>query len=154
MTFQLEPLAPDTDPDRFAAQLAPGFGGDTTEAREILAETCDLLTRDPRPDPWGSYLVRLNGRAIGICAFKSAPTQNEEVEIAYMTFPDFQGRGHATATIAALVEIAEAEGVAPFALTLPEENGSNTALRRNGFVYAGEVEDPNDGLVWRWEKGA
>jgi len=152
-SLELVPFGRDTDPERFAAQLAPGFGGDTEAAHEILAETCALLIRDPRPHPWGAYLVRLNNRAIGLCAFKTAPTCDGEVEIAYMTFPDFQGRGHATATIAALVEIAEAEGVAPFALTLPEENGSNTALRRNGFVYAGEVDDPDDGLVWRWEKG-
>jgi RimJ/RimL family protein N-acetyltransferase len=151
--LELLPFGRDTDPETFAAALAPGFGGDEALAHEILAETCALLIRDPRPDPWGSYLVRLNGRAIGIGAFKSAPTPAGEVEIAYMTFPDYQGRGHATATIAALVEIAEREGASPFALTLPEENGSNTALRRNGFVYAGEVDDPEDGLVWRWEKG-
>ena len=60
----------------------------------------------------------------------------------------------ATATIALLAEVAVKAGVRPIALTLPEENASNKALRRNGFVYAGEVMDPEDGLVWRWEKGA
>ncbi|MBV9883813.1 MAG: GNAT family N-acetyltransferase [Sphingomonadaceae bacterium] len=152
MPLSLNPIAPRTDPDLFAATLAPGFGGDEGPAREILAQTVALLTRDPRPDPWGSYLVELDGTPIGIAAFKSAPNQEGEVELAYMTFPAFEGRGHATATIAALVEIAEAAGAAPTALTLPEENASNKALRRNGFVYAGEVIDPEDGLVWRWEK--
>ena len=152
MTLELVPFARDTDPEAFAAALAPGFGGDEGPAREILAETCALLTRDPRPDPWGSYVVHLSGRPIGIAAFKSAPAADGEVEIAYMTFPAFEGRGHATETIAALVEIAEAEGAAPIAHTLPEENASNRALRRNGFVYAGEVDDPEDGLIWRWVK--
>ena len=152
MRLELIPFAKDTDPEAFATALAPGFGGDEGPAREILAETCALLTRDPRPDPWGSYVVRLGRRAIGIAAFKSAPTPDGEVEIAYMTFPAFEGRGHATATIAALVEIAEAARTVPIAHTVPEENGSNTALRRNGFVYAGEVDDPEDGLIWRWEK--
>ena len=69
-----------------------------------------------------------------------------------MTFPAYEGCGHAGRTIAALVRIAEAGGAAPIAHTLPEENPSNKALRRNGFTYAGEVEDPEDGLVWRWEK--
>jgi RimJ/RimL family protein N-acetyltransferase len=36
--------------------------------------------------------------------------------------------------------------------TLPEENASNRALRRNGFTFSGEVDDPEDGLIWRWEK--
>ena len=152
MKVNLVPLATDVDPESFAAALAPGFGGDEGPAREILAETIALLTRDPRPDPWGSYVVQRAGRPIGVAAFKSAPDADGEVEIAYMTFPAYEGRGHATATIAALVEIAEAAGAFPFAHTLPEENGSNTALRRNNFVYAGDVDDPEDGLVWRWVK--
>jgi [ribosomal protein S5]-alanine N-acetyltransferase len=152
VTLELVPFAEGTDPAEFAAALAPGFGGDEGPAREILAETCALLTRDPRPAPWGSYVVHLDGRPIGIAAFKSAPAPDGEVEIAYMTFPAYEGRGHATATIAALVRIAEAAGAAPIAHTLPEENASNKALRRNGFAYAGELDDPEDGLVWRWEK--
>ena len=75
------------------------------------------------------------------------------VEIAYMTFPAFEGQGHATAMAAALVEIAESAGAAmAIAHTLPEENASNRALQRNGFSYAGEVMDPEDGLIWRWER--
>ena len=152
MTHELVPLDPGIDPDAFAAALAPGFGGEEGPAREILAQTCALLTRDPRPDPWGSYVVHLDGRPIGVAAFKSAPTPEGEVELAYMTFPAFEGRGHATRTVAALTAIAEAAGALPIAHTLPEENASNNALRRNGFTYAGEVDDPEDGLVWRWEK--
>jgi RimJ/RimL family protein N-acetyltransferase len=152
VTLTLVPLAGDVDPEAFAAALAPGFGGDEGPAREILAETISLLTRDPRPDPWGSYLIHLDGWPIGVGAFKSAPDESGEVEIAYMTFPAFEGRGHAGATIAALVAIAETAGAVPIAHTLPEENASNKALRRNGFAYAGEVMDPEDGLIWRWEK--
>ena len=152
MTLTLKPFAEGTDPEVFAAALAPAFGGDEGPAREILAQTCALLTRDPRPAPWGSYLVDLDGAPIGIAAFKSAPTPAGEVELAYMTFPAYEGRGHATATVAALAGIAEAAGAAPIAHTLPEENASNKALRRNGFTFAGEVQDPEDGLVWRWEK--
>jgi hypothetical protein len=108
VTLELVPFAEGTDPAEFATALAPGFDGDEGPAREILAETCALLTRDPRPAPWGSYVVHLDGRPIGIAAFKSAPAPDGGVEIAYMTFPAYEGRGHATATIAALVEIAEA----------------------------------------------
>ncbi|HEV2816111.1 MAG TPA: GNAT family N-acetyltransferase [Allosphingosinicella sp.] len=151
MTLRLEPIAPGTDPDRFAAELAPAFGGAEGPAREILAQTVTLLTKDPRPDPWGSYLARLDGEPIGICAFKSAP-RDGEAELAYMTFPGFEGRGHAGEMIALLAAIADEAGVLPIAHTLPEENPSNRALRRNGFAFAGAVEDPEDGLVWRWER--
>jgi RimJ/RimL family protein N-acetyltransferase len=152
MTLRLDPIAAGTDPDRFAAELAPAFGGDEGPAREMLAQTVALLTRDPRPDPWGSYLARLDGQAIGLCAFKSAPAAAGEAELAYMTFPAFEGRGHAAAMIALLAGIADAAGVLPIAHTLPVENASNKALRRNGFAFAGAVEDPEDGLVWRWER--
>ena len=70
-----------------------------------------------------------------------------------MTFPAFEGRGHASAMAAALFEIARAAG-APLVIahTLPEENASTRALRRNSFIFAGETIDPEDGLVWRWER--
>lgn len=154
MTLALRPFPLEVDPDAFAEELAPAFGGEEGPAREILGQTIELLARDPRPDPWGSYVVQLDGAPVGVAAFKSAPTASGEVEIAYMTFPAFEGCGHATGTIALLVEVAVAAGARPIALTLPEENASNRALRRNRFVYAGEVIDPEDGLVWRWERPA
>lgn len=151
MTLSLRPFPLEVNPDNFAAELAPAFGGDEAPARAILSQTIDLLARDPRPDPWGSYVVEHDGQPVGVAAFKAAPDPAGEVEIAYMTFPAFEGRGHATATIALLVALATRAGARPIALTLPEENASNRALRRNGFRHAGEMIDPEDGLVWRWE---
>ena len=90
---------------------------------------------------------------VGTCAFKSAPDAVRCVEIAYMTFPAFESMGHATRMAALLVEIAVAGGAAAaIAHTLPEENASTRVLRRNGFGFAGEAQDPEDGLVWRWER--
>jgi ribosomal-protein-alanine N-acetyltransferase len=154
VTLTLVPVAPDMDPADRAISLAPGFGGDPKPAREMLAQTIALLTRDPRPDPWGCYLARSDGTFVGTCAFKSAPDAAGEVEIAYMTFPAFEGRGHATAMAAALVQTAEAAGARPIAHTLPAENASTRVLCRNDFAFAGEVTDPEDGLVWRWERRA
>lgn len=151
MTLALRPFPLGIDPDAFAAELAPAFGGDEGPAREILAQTINLLDAEPRPDPWGSYVVERDGQPVGVGAFKAAPAESGDVEIAYMTFPAFEGHGYATATAAALAEIAVGAGARPIAHTLPEENASTRALRRNGFVFAGEVIDPEDGLVWRWE---
>jgi RimJ/RimL family protein N-acetyltransferase len=36
--------------------------------------------------------------------------------------------------------------------TLPEENASTRVLAKCGFRQVGEMVDPEDGLVWRWEK--
>jgi [ribosomal protein S5]-alanine N-acetyltransferase len=153
VNLELRQIAPDADPERLAQDLAPGFGGDVSPARELLEQTLQLLASDPRPHPWGCYLASVDGATIGTCAFKAAPDPSNRDEIAYMTFPAFEGRGHATAMAAALAGIAAAAGAATaIAHTLPEENASTRVLRRNGFGFAGEAQDPEDGLIWRWEK--
>lgn len=153
MTFRLAPVPIDSDLDALAASLAPGFGGDPAAGRELLAQTLALLTAQPRPDPWGCYLAYDRDAAVGTCAFKAAPDAAGTVEIAYMTFPAFERRGYATAMAGALFGVARAGG-APLVIahTLPEENASTRALSRLSFVNAGETIDPEDGLVWRWER--
>ena len=152
MTLRLVPIGADADTEGLAAELAPAFGGDLAAAREILVQTVEFLAREPRPDPWGSYLAYAGETAVATGAFKSAP-ESGTVEIAYMTFPACEGRGYARAMVAALASIAIEHGASLIvAHTLPEENASNRALRSGGFAFAGEVSDPEDGLVWRWEK--
>lgn len=153
MTLRLVPIAGDADAALLANELAPAFGGDPEGALEVLTQTVELLTRDPRPDPWGSYLAHDGDIPVGLCAFKAAPDAAGAVEIAYMTFPAFEGRGHAVAMAAELTEMAFAAG-APLVVahTLPEETASSRALRRNGFIFAGDRVDPEDGPVWRWER--
>lgn len=152
-SLALEPIAADADVAALVEALLPAFLGEEALAREVLTQTVNLLTRDPRPAPWGSYLAFARDSAVGLCAFKAAPDPAGTVEIAYMTFPAFEGRGYATAMAGALTRIAfEAGSPLVIAHTLPQENASNRALRRNGFAFAGETIDPEDGLVWRWEK--
>lgn len=152
MTLRLVPLDPGDDVDALAETLAPGFHGDTAGPREILEQIFAMHEADPRPAPWGSYLAYDADLCVGTCAFKAAPDPAGAVEIAYFTFPAFEARGHATAMAAALSEIALASGArVVVAHTLPAENASNRALRRNGFAFAGDVVDPEDGPVWRWE---
>jgi RimJ/RimL family protein N-acetyltransferase len=153
MRLELAPIAAETDPAALAERLVPSFGGDEAAARDIIVQTLDFLTRVPRPEPWGSYLATSDDVPVAIGAFKAAPDDTGIVEIAYMTFPKYEGRGHASATIASLYRLAcAAEARVIVAHTLPEENASNRALRRNGFAFAGETIDPEDGLVWRWER--
>jgi ribosomal-protein-alanine N-acetyltransferase len=89
---------------------------------------------------------------IGTCAFKGAPTKEKTVEIAYFTFPEFEGKGYATAMASLLIHAArsspEVERV--IAHTLPETNASTRILQKVGMQFAGEVVDPEDGRVWRW----
>jgi RimJ/RimL family protein N-acetyltransferase len=153
VTLRLVPIGADADTEALAEQLAAGFGGDPAAAREILVQTVEFLTRVPRPDPWGSYIGYAGETPVAFGAFKSAPEGSGTVEIAYMTFPAHEGNGYARAMVPTLYSMAIENGAAlVVAHTLPEENASNRALRSSGFDFAGEVSDPEDGLVWRWEK--
>ena len=113
----------------------------------------------PPPDPWrhGFFLVeRARGEVIGSAGFKGPPDAAGMVEIAYGVVPSVEGRGYATEAAGALVRFAAADRRVRVirAHTLPELNASTRVLRKCGFVHIGEVIDPEDGPVWRWERSA
>jgi RimJ/RimL family protein N-acetyltransferase len=119
------------------------------EWAEPLAE---IAAEEQRP-PWCSYAVRREGALVGLGGFKGEPGERGQVEISYLTFQPAEGQGVASATAAALVNIARNAGAPTIcAHTLAQESGSTAVLRRNGFLFAGEATDPEDGPVWRWEK--
>lgn len=136
---------------------APGLremfaGGDTSPA------WLEALRVSRAPDPWrhGFFVVDGEARAaIGMAAFKGPADPDGTVEIAYGIAPGFQGRGHATAAAAALVAFAFAAPEVKLvrAHTLPVANASTRVLARCGFGRVGDVVDPDDGPVWRWERG-
>jgi RimJ/RimL family protein N-acetyltransferase len=68
--------------------------------------------------------------------------------------PGSEGRGYATEAAAALVDFAQRDARVRVvrAHTLPERNASTRVLTKCGFELRGEVIDPEDGLVWRWER--
>lgn len=119
----------------------------------------DWLARLNKPDAdlWTlgfTMTDRVTGEAVGQCGFKSPPTVDGVVEIAYLVEPGQQGKGFATAAAGALTAFALSSGRVRIvrAHTLPEHNASTRVLQKNGFRHLGEVIDPEDGPVWRWEK--
>ena len=101
--------------------------------------------------PWICYLVMFQDECIGMCGFKGRPIENK-VEIAYGTFPPYEGKGIATEVCKRLIRIAQDEdmNVIITARTLPEKNASTTVLTKNGFELMGTVIDPEDGEVFEW----
>jgi ribosomal-protein-alanine N-acetyltransferase len=107
-------------------------------------------------NPWthGFAVVQpASGTVVGMCAYKGPPDPDGAVEIAYGINPEYQGRGYATEVAGALVAFAFGNGQVRLvcAHTRPEENASTHVLTKCGFEWIGEVMDPEDGLVWRWE---
>ena len=120
----------------------------------VVHTTARMVARNGAPRPWRGYLgVTPEHGAVGTCGFKSAPADGE-VELAYFTFPLFEGRGLGKQMAARLVEIARASQAVStlVALTRPETSKSTSVLQALGFSNTGEAHDPSDGLVWRWEK--
>jgi [ribosomal protein S5]-alanine N-acetyltransferase len=109
-------------------------------------------------DPWryGFFVVHRETRTIiGSAGFKGPPDASGMVEIAYGIVPSFQGQGYATEAAAALVAFAFASERVQVvrAHTLPIANASTHVLAKCGFRCTGTVVDPEDGPVWRWERG-
>ncbi len=129
------------------------------EKAQLSAEWLALVRGAASADPWihGFSLVLRDGDVvIGNAGFKGPPGADGVVEIAYGVAPEHQGKGYATEAAQALATYAFAIGRVRVvrAHTLPEPNASARVLTKCGFHRIGEVIDPEDGLVWRWEKSA
>jgi [ribosomal protein S5]-alanine N-acetyltransferase len=134
--------------DALAAEPVPEA---TPLSRAVLAANASMYRHSGFHPPWVAYLVVDKERCVGTCAFKGAPHENR-VEIAYFTFPEYEGQGFATQMAEALVGIARAQipEITVTAQTLREENASTRILARLGFKRVGTVEDDEAGLVWEW----
>jgi len=75
-------------------------------------------------------------------------------EWLYGVTPDQQGKGYATEAAEALVSYAFGRDQVRLvrAHTFAAANVSARVLTKCGFKAVGEVIDPEDGLVWRWER--
>lgn len=107
-------------------------------------------------DPWThmfAMVERSSGSVIGGCGYKGPPGPDRIVEVAYGVDPNYQGRGYATEAARALVAHALGTGLVSLvrAHTPPGPGASTRVLAKCGFELVGEVVDPEDGLVWRWE---
>ena len=129
----------------------------TSEKAELSADWLERLRVFTPADSWtlGFSLVHLDSdTVVGTCGFKGPPDADGVVEIAYGVAPEYQGKGYATEAAQALTEYAFSRGKVRVvrAHTRPEPNASTRVLTKCGFRRIGEVIDPEDGLVWRWEK--
>jgi RimJ/RimL family protein N-acetyltransferase len=130
---------------------------DPSQKAQLSADWLARLDASTSADPWthGFFFAhRDSGIVVGKGGFKGPPAADGVVEIAYAVDPDHQGKGYATEAAEALATYAFSRGQVRVvrAHTLPEPNASTRVLTKCGFRRVGEVMDPVDGLVWRWER--
>jgi ribosomal-protein-alanine N-acetyltransferase len=124
---------------------------------EVSPDWIAQLRAAPSPHPWThsfAIVLKASGTVIGSCGYKGPPSSDRVVEIAYGVNADQQGRGYATEAAEALTRYALENPQVRLvcAHTRPEENASTRVLTKCGFRQVGEVNDPEDGFVWRWER--
>ena len=123
---------------------------------EISPDWLARIRTATSPDPWThgfAIMHRASGATIGSCGYKGPPDVDQTVEIAYGIDPAYQGRGYATEAARALVEYAMGNDQVRVvrAHTRPDGKTSMRVLGKLRFRCVGEVVDPEDGLVLRWE---
>jgi len=124
---------------------------------EVSADWIARVRNSKAPDPWTygyEILLQRQGVSIGSAGFKGPPDSNGMVEIAYMIEPAYQGRGYATEAAQGLVGFALADQRVRLvcAHTRTDNSSSIRVLEKCNFHCVGEVMDPEDGLVLRFER--
>lgn len=143
MQFELIPIPEDT------AELRLKF---TSEHCRNLFDMWDTYYKAiGYHAPWVGYLALKDGVPVGSGAFTGRPVDGE-VEVSYWAFQEFEGQGLGTDICKELVRLALMHDpkLKVFAKTMPQENASTNILRKNGFEYAGDVEDHEIGKAWKW----
>jgi RimJ/RimL family protein N-acetyltransferase len=103
---------------------------------------------------WLCYLpvLKEENMLVGSCGYKGDPV-NGMIEIGYEVARDYRGNGLATEMAEHLIKYALLDPAIEYvqAHTLAEVNESGTVLRKCGMQKMEELEDPEDGKIWRWE---
>ncbi|MEJ7639876.1 MAG: GNAT family N-acetyltransferase [Singulisphaera sp.] len=142
--------------ERIGLRAAEGLR-DFFASDEVSPAWLAQLRASPVADPWVhgfAVIHRGSGEVIGSAGFKGPPDEKGMVEIAYGIVPGYQGQGYATEATTALLAFAFGDGRVNLvrAHTFSGHNASTRVLTKCRFESIGEVVDPEDGPVWRWER--
>lgn len=119
---------------------------------EACADVREHYARNGFTPPWCAYLAVRDDRVVGVCGFRGPPDDQDQVEIAYGTFPGWEGEGLASAMARAMVGIARDHNpvMTVVAFTCREPGPATRILESLGFDNLGEDQDLYYGACWRW----
>ncbi len=83
----------------------------------------------------------------------TVPDDSGTIEIGYEIAAEYWNRGLATEAAQGMVDYAfsHEEVRAVIAHTLAQRNASNRVLQKVGMKFIAEVDDPEEGKIWRWQ---
>jgi [ribosomal protein S5]-alanine N-acetyltransferase len=120
-----------------------------------LQYSLDKLTESEEEKNWWTYFPvhKQDNKLIGSGGYKGKPTTQGTVELGYEIAPSYRNRGLATEMTKGLIENAfrDERVKAIIAHTLGQDNPSTKVLQKCGFEKVKEINDPDDGLIWKWE---
>ncbi|RIV23987.1 N-acetyltransferase [Fibrisoma montanum] len=120
-----------------------------------LEYSLDRLTESEEQKNWWTYfpIHKQDNKLIGCGGYKGKPTNDGTVELGYEIAPDYRNRGLATEMANGLIENAFKDERVKLIIahTLGQDNPSTRVLQKCGFEKVEEINDPDDGLIWKWE---
>lgn len=120
-----------------------------------LQYSLDRLTESKEESGWWTYFPvhKQDNKLIGSGGYKGKPSSDGTVEIGYEIAPDYRNQGLATEMTKGLIENAFRDDRVKLivAHTLGQDNASTKVLQKCGFKKVEEINDPDYGLIWKWE---
>jgi ribosomal-protein-alanine N-acetyltransferase len=141
--------------DLLSEKLSVNVQNDWTEfGFEALKFAHDKLNESETQKNWWTYLpiFRIENKLIGSGGYCGKPTEDGSVEIGYEICTGYRNRGLATEMAEGLIKNAftDARVKSIIAHTLGLYNASTKVLQKCGFKKVAEINDPNDGILWKW----
>lgn len=122
---------------------------------EALQYSLERLLQGEEEYGWWTYFpIHIqDNKLIGSGGYKGKPSPEGYVELGYEIAPDYRNRGFATEMTKGLIENAfkDHRVKSIIAHTLGQENPSTKVLQKCGFEKVHEINDPADGLIWKWK---
>lgn len=122
---------------------------------EALRFSLDRLAESEEEKNWWTYfpIHKPDNKLIGSGGYKGKPTADGTVELGYEIAVDYRNRGLATEMTKGKIQNAFGDERVKtiIAHTLGQSNASTGVLLKCGFEKVQEINDPEDGMIWRWE---
>ncbi len=127
----------------------------TEFGKGALMYSLDKISEVKDEAGWWTYfpIHKADNKLIGSGGYKGKPTEDGTVEIGYEITPEYRNKGLATEMTKALISNAFSfrQVNRIIAHTLGEANASTKVLTKCGFKKTDEINDHEEGLIWKWE---